>query len=789
MTRFHISAAFVVACAIAAGQTSGPRIGGCPVLPADNIWNTPVDKLPVHASSATFVNTIGATAGMHADFGSGLWDGGPIGIPFIQVAGSQTKYPVSFDYADESDPGPYAVPLNAPIEGGSSSTGDRHAIAVDVNNCILYELYYAFPQTASWTAGSGAIYNLNSDALRPDTWTSADAAGLPIMPGLVRYDEVAAGEIRHAIRFTVPQTRRAYVWPARHYASSLTGSQYPPMGQRFRLKASFDISGFPADVQVILRALKKYGMILADNGSAWYISGQPDERWNNSNLATFRNVPGSAFEAVDISSLVINANSGQARQITYTGALALNRSSLAFGALAGGSSITPAQSVRLSVTSGPVSWTASSNRSWLQVSQSSGTTLANLTISIVQASLPAAGSYTGTVTFSAPQSTTPTVTLTCTLNVRSPASSPFGSFDTPLDQSNGLAGSIAVTGWALDNIAVDTVQIWRAPKGTEPTAGNGLVYIGDAVFVPDARPDVAAAQPNTPMNYRGGWGYLLLSNMLPNPGGVIGNGSFTLYAYALNHSGQTALLGTKTIAVDNLHSVKPFGAIDTPAQGETVAGTSYTNFGWALTPQPAMIPSDGSTIEVYIDGAPVGIVDYGHARSDIDSLFTGYANTGGAVGFSTLDTTTLSDGIHNIAWSVTDNQGHTDGIGSRYFFVQNTAAAASAIVPQSRLRAAPARSPFVVEIRELGRIEIPLPRLGDGRQWTGGIRAGNELQNLPAGSTLDASKGTFVWQLGPGFLGDYLLEFHALGEPETVETFTVLVRVLPQRGEGNSEIR
>ena len=231
-------------------------IGNCSVLPANNIWNTPVDTLPVLSNSASMVTTIGASRGFHADFGAGTWNGGPIGIPFVTVPGTQTKYPATFLYWDESDPGPYAVPLNAPIEGGSNSTGDRHAIAVDVDNCILYELYRAFPQSASWTGDSGAIFDLNSNALRPSTWTSADAAGLPIMPGLVTYDEVLSGEIRHAIRFTAPQSRREFVWPARHYASSLTGTQYPRMGERFRLKASFDTTPYPADVQVILRAMK-----------------------------------------------------------------------------------------------------------------------------------------------------------------------------------------------------------------------------------------------------------------------------------------------------------------------------------------------------------------------------------------------------------------------------------------------------------------------------------------------------------------------------------------------------
>ena len=296
--------------------TIPPTIGNCSIFPADNIWNTPVDTLPLDPNSAAYINTIGADAIVHADFGSGLWEGGPIGIPLLEVAGSQPKVTIRFNpdgYADESDPGPYPVPTAAPIEGGADSDGDRHVLVLEKDNCVLYELYRAFPQTdGSWLVDSSARYDLNSHALRPDTWTSADAAGLPILPGLVRYDEVDSGEIRHAIRFTVPQTRRAYVWPARHFASSRTGENYPPMGQRFRLRADYDISGFSAPTQVILRALKTYGMILADNGSAWYISGAPDERWDNDVLHELDVVTGSDFEAVDVSSLQIDPDSGQA---------------------------------------------------------------------------------------------------------------------------------------------------------------------------------------------------------------------------------------------------------------------------------------------------------------------------------------------------------------------------------------------------------------------------------------------------------------------------------------------
>jgi len=297
--------------------TPPPQVAGCDLFPADNVWNAPVDTLPVDASSAAYISTIGADRYVHADFGSGEWppgSGSPIGIPFADVPGTQPRVAVGFTYADESDPGPYPIPTNVPIEGGPNSDGDRHVLVVDRDSCVLYELFDAWPQPdGSWTAGSGAVFDLRSNALRPAGWTSADAAGLPILPGLVRYDEVASGEVRHAIRFTAPQTRRAYIWPARHFASSLTGSQYPPMGERFRLKASFDEAGFSPEVQVILRAMKKYGIILADNGAAWFISGVPDDRWDNNALHELHRVHGSDFEAVDESSLMVDPSSGKVR--------------------------------------------------------------------------------------------------------------------------------------------------------------------------------------------------------------------------------------------------------------------------------------------------------------------------------------------------------------------------------------------------------------------------------------------------------------------------------------------
>src|SRR5450755_2600827 len=306
----HVAA---LALAIAPPVAASPTLLGCPLFPADNIWNAAIDTLPVDANSNAYVATIGAAKPMHPDFGT-VFNGAPNGIPFITVGTLQPKVPVTFQYAGESDPGPYPIPPDAPIEGGPQSNGDRHVLLLDCNAGKLYELFAAYPNAdGSWRAGSGAMFDVHANSMRPATWTSADAAGLPILAGLVRYDFTNAGEIAHALRFTAPQTRNAYIWPARHQASSLTGAQYPPMGQRFRLKASFNTAGFGPNVQVILRALKKYGMFLADNGSSWYLSGAPDPRWDDDELHQLGSLHGSDFEAVDESSLMVNPNSGQTR--------------------------------------------------------------------------------------------------------------------------------------------------------------------------------------------------------------------------------------------------------------------------------------------------------------------------------------------------------------------------------------------------------------------------------------------------------------------------------------------
>jgi hypothetical protein len=281
-----------------------PGAPRCPMFPADNPWNQRVDGLPVASDSARLIASIGSLdTPVHPDFGT-VWDGAPNGIPYVVVSNRTRRVPVHFQYADESDRGPYPIPPNAPIEGGRNSNGDRHVIVVDRANCRDYELFAAYPHRhgAYWTAGSGAIFNLRSDHVRPAGWTSADAAGLPILPGLARYDEVAHGSIDHALRFTAPCTSPRYVYPARHEASTCSGF-YPPMGLRVRLKASVDISHLPYQARVVAEALKRYGLILADNGSPWYISGAPNPRWNNDALHQLDQLTGQDFEVVDTSSL------------------------------------------------------------------------------------------------------------------------------------------------------------------------------------------------------------------------------------------------------------------------------------------------------------------------------------------------------------------------------------------------------------------------------------------------------------------------------------------------------
>ena len=276
-----------------------PAAPRCPLFPASNPWNQRVDKLPAAKDSTTLIRTIGLEARVHADFGSGLWERMPIGIPFDVVTRKTPRSRVASEYRDESDHVRFPIPRRVHIEGGS----DHHALLLDRDACRLYELGGLERRAGRWHAWAGATWSLRSNRLRPPGWTSADAAGLPILPGLARYDEVERGLINHALRFTASRTRRAYIWPARHYASTSTDPSLPPMGLRVRLKGSFDVRPFPRQARIVLVALKRYGMVLADNGSNWYVSGAPSPGWSNEQLHTLGRVKGSDFEVVDGSSL------------------------------------------------------------------------------------------------------------------------------------------------------------------------------------------------------------------------------------------------------------------------------------------------------------------------------------------------------------------------------------------------------------------------------------------------------------------------------------------------------
>ncbi len=298
-TLFAFPSLFLLAFTVSA-QTAPPTVDDCQIFPPDNPWNMDISSFPVDPNSDAYIASISADGDeyLHADFG----EDPDYGIPYIVVDADQPFVPITFtDYGDESDPGPYPIPPDAPVEAG----GDQHVLVVNTGNCTLYELYDAAFNGRGWDAASGAIFDLASNALRPEGWTSADAAGLPIFPGLVRYDEVAAGEINHALRFTVSQSQRAYLHPATHYASSSDDPDLPPMGLRLRLSADYDISGYTGMARTILEALKTYGMIVADNGTSWFISGATDSRWDDEDLNQLKEVPGSAFEVVDMGEEIV----------------------------------------------------------------------------------------------------------------------------------------------------------------------------------------------------------------------------------------------------------------------------------------------------------------------------------------------------------------------------------------------------------------------------------------------------------------------------------------------------
>jgi uncharacterized repeat protein (TIGR01451 family) len=474
------------------------------------------------------------------------------------------------------------------------------------------------------------------------------------------------------------------------------------------------------------------------------------------------------------------ASTSDLTTVTAFGTLSVNRPKLNFGY--NGAFVTSPQTVMVNFVKGiGANWTASSNQPNITVFPTSGSGNGSIQVT-------ALAGASGTITVTAPGAPGSPQQIQVSVASATPTV-PFGSFDTPANNTTGIAGAIPVTGWALDNIEVTSVGIWREPIPGETPQSNGLMFIGTAVFVADARPDVQAAFPNTPWNYRAGWGYSLLTNFLPHSGGSAGpgNGSFNLHALAVNKAGQTFDLGTRTITVDNAHASKPFGTIDTPTQGGTASGNAFVNFGWALTQNPNCIPIDGSTLTVYVDGVPIGHPNYNQPRSDIQGFFPGLCNTNGAIGFFYIDTTQLANGVHTIAWLAVDNVGHNDGLGSRYFTVANAgggnAPAVDEPLPSSpddvitvrrnlegpRALRASADGSYAIEMEELGLLEL---RLGAAH---GHMLVAGQRTPLPVGSTLKA--GVFYWQAGLGFLGDYQLVFE---RPDGSEV-RVQVRVRPKR--------
>jgi uncharacterized repeat protein (TIGR01451 family) len=513
---------------------------------------------------------------------------------------------------------------------------------------------------------------------------------------------------------------------------------------------------------------------------------------------------GASYPAITMTvNVAANATSPQVNQVSLSGGgsspaavsdstiifiptptLSVNRTTLNFANSLTGIGTSP-QTVTVSLTGGGVvlwNWNATSDQSRIVVSPGSGAGNGSFQVSINNDPFTLLH-VDGTITVTAPGTIGSPKQIQVHFIV-SGIGNPIGSFDTPVDNTTGVAGAIPVTGWALDDVEISKVEIWRDPVGSEPA--GALIYLGNAVFVDGARPDVEAARPGYPFSYRAGWGYQLLTNFLPQ-----GNGTFKLHAIAYSKSGPFNELGTKTITVDNIHATKPFGTLDTPGQGGNASGNAFVNFGWALCPNPNKIPIDGSTISVIIDGQVVGHPTYNQFRSDIATLFPGFMNSGGAVGFFYLDTTKLSNGVHTISWNVYDNAGHGDGIGSRYFNVFNTGNSStepeepvsSDQLPssdqlvssdQTRNRAATVRERFPnpLEIEELALLELPL------NATTGYQLVNGERRPLPIGSSL--KRGVFYWQPGPGFLGEFHLIFERKDGTETQVHVKIRPKTYPQ---------
>ena len=653
-------------------------------------------------------------------------------------------------------------------KGGSENVSDdiilNHLAGVNVIQKLILDMKTLALDPSSATSKAG--WTGLVDSLRVDPHEFPDAR--PFWVKSVKLTALERASTSYAIRWTYTAQGAAGVNLALFYDSTGTGFGGTPIASGLNPSSAayaWDVAAIPAGTYYIYGVLTVGGSVVNQAYAPWPL----------------------VVGLVSLSPPVMS----------------LGRSTLSFGSSANGAIVTGPQEVTVDFKGpGAVTWTVTSNQPWLVVSPASGSGSGHFTVSVNTTGTPAPVSTEGAITVNAVGAARSPLTVRVLLNtlVTGSTAVPFGRFETPADNLV-LSGSIAVTGWALDDIEVKQVTIWRDPVGPESTHPNGYVYIGEAMFVPGARPDLEANFPFIPNAYRAGWGYMMLTNALPGKG----NGAFTLHALAVDEEGHQVELGTKTIAIDNLHAIKPFGALDTPFPGQTIAGT-FVSSGWALTPQPASIPLDGSSIWVAIDGVNIGHPLFGAPRADVASMFSGYANSNSEGGQYTLDTRGYSNSMHTIAWVVYDNQGHGDGIGSRFFNIRNGAAAMSVSaapteVPTGapneamaaerafRLRLARLQSPGTpadsypafrlgydpgamltpirqagdglwesIVVNELGRVEIHLP---GGQQWTAGLRVGNELRELPIGSTFDAEAAIFYWQPGPAFLNEFVLEFRA----------------------------
>lgn len=477
---------------------------------------------------------------------------------------------------------------------------------------------------------------------------------------------------------------------------------------------------------------------------------------------------------------VIVRNSGAAVPTIH-----LSKNRLYMGAARGGTATSQEEVLLTNSGEGTLNWQVSATASWLTVSPASGAGNAALKIGISVGTL-AAGTYQGQVRVIDLDATNSPQTIDVTLKVYATSgkgkdAAPFGCFDTPTSGAT-VSGSVPVCGWALDDIEVSRVEIRRAPTALDPRGvigSDGLIFVGNATFVKGARPDVEFAYPTTPRAARAGWGYMLLTYGLPNSGM---SNTFQIHAVAFDTAGHRVDLGTKTIVSDNSHRIKPFGTIDTPDQGGTASGSAFVNFGWVLTPLPKTVPTDGSTIQVYIDSVPLGNPTYNNYREDIATGYPGYNNSNGAIGFFYLDTTQYENGTHTIEWSATDDAGEGDGMGARFFEIQNLGSSAKGslatlVLDGSGMLTVGVKGPRRFEIEELQPVKIRITGRG-GREFAGWSR--DLSRSLPVGSTLDRRTGTFTWIPGPGFLGKHVLHFAMTNGRFISPPVTVVVNIKPK---------